>query len=234
MSDAEFIYSKEDGSSSDSESDSRSEIDDGAMDKLMPIEIKARVTHSTYYTERNQLEINVEATKGYMAYKNGEPIHAEITAEGGELHKWIPKRKESFQLIHYVAVCDARKDIFLVGNKTKIIYGVFATYSDELIESYQYILKDLYTRALAPFYEEKLGDELKTKIENVLATKEMKKLGILFDSFQTAFYIWRRLRVDTQLELPIPPCNRILPLLHSFWNNMKDASDTITKLMWLC
>ena len=102
----------------------------------MPIEIKARVTHSTFYSERDHLEINVEASKGYQAYENGEPIYTEIDAEGGDLFKWIPKRQESFQLMHHVAVRDVRKGLFLVGNKKKVMFGLFVTYSDELIKSY--------------------------------------------------------------------------------------------------
>ena len=201
----------------------------------MPIKIKARVTHSTFYSERDHLEINVEASKGYQAYENGEPIYTEIDAKGGDLFKWIPKRCESFQLMHHVAVRDVRKGLFLVGNKKKVMFGLFVTYSDELIKSYRFILEDLYTRALAPFYtsEDQLSDKMIAKIENVIKTKEMKKLGMSLDSFLTAFYIWRSLRVKKQLQLPIPPCNRILPLTHSYWNNMKGASDTATKLMWL-
>ena len=62
----------------------------------------------------------------------------------------------------------------------------------------------------------------------------MKKIGMSYHSFETAFYIWQQLRVKKTSQLPIPPCNRILPITHSFWNNAKGASDTATKLMWNC
>ena len=55
-----------------------------------------------------------------------------------------------------------------------------------------------------------------------------------YHSFQTDFYIWRQLRIKKALQLPVPPCNRILPYNHSVWNNLKGASDTATKLMWNC
>jgi hypothetical protein len=62
----------------------------------------------------------------------------------------------------------------------------------------------------------------------------MKKLGMSYHSFLTDYYIWRQLRIKKALQLPIPPCNRILPYNHSVWNNLKGASDTATKLMWNC
>jgi hypothetical protein len=83
-SDAELIYKKEDND--DSSSDSDSDSDDVAIE-TMPIEIKARVAHTTFYSERNQLEANL----GFSAFENGEPVYAEIDAEGGDLHRWIPK-----------------------------------------------------------------------------------------------------------------------------------------------
>jgi hypothetical protein len=55
-----------------------------------------------------------------------------------------------------------------------------------------------------------------------------------YHSFLTDYYIWMQLRIKKSLQLPIPPCNRILPYNHSVWNNLKGASDTATKLMWNC
>jgi hypothetical protein len=227
-SDAELIYKKE------QVDDYNSDSDDGGDDGIthtMPIEIKARVAHSTFYSERQLVEANL----GFKAFENGEPVYVEIDAESGDLHKWIPKHKESFQLLHHVAVRDARKGLFLVGNKSKLMFGVFVTYSDNLITSYQSILKDLFNRALKPFYLQQQDLQLpKEKIEKVLQSKEMKKLGMSYHSFLTDYYIWRQLRIKKALQLPIPPCNRILPYNHSVWNNLKGASDTATKLMWNC
>ena len=96
LSDKELVYTK-DLDDSDSDSDDNSSI---ASLHTMPIGIKARIAHTTFYTERHQLEANL----GLAAFENGEPVYHEINAEGGELHKWIPKHKESFQLLHNVAI----------------------------------------------------------------------------------------------------------------------------------
>jgi hypothetical protein len=68
-SDAELIYKKEDNDDSSSGSDS----DDVAIE-TMPIEIKARIAHTTFYSERLLLEANL----GLSAYENGEPFYVEI------------------------------------------------------------------------------------------------------------------------------------------------------------
>ena len=91
-----------------------------------------------------------------------------------------PKAQEGFQLLHHVAVQDALKGLFLVRNKKKIMFGIIVNCSDNLIKSYQSILKDLYGRSLKPFYN---GDLPQEKLEKVLETKEMKKLGVTYHFF---------------------------------------------------
>ena len=151
LSDAELVYTK-DSDDSDSDSDNDSII---ASLHTMPVETKARIAHTTFYVQRHQLEANF----GLAAYENGEPVYHRIDAEGGELHKQIPKHKEIFQLLNHVAVRDARKGLFLVGNNTKIMFGVFVNYSDNLITLYQSILKNLYEWSLKPFYDGTLQEE---------------------------------------------------------------------------
>ena len=198
----------------------------------MPIEIKARVAATTFFAERHQLESNL----GLAAFESRlDPTYVELDAETDDVWKWIPKHKESFQLLHHVAIRDLRRGLILVGNTTKIMFGVFVNYSDELVQAYQAILRDLFDRALAIFYAAE--DDLclpQDKILRIIESKAMKPLKLSFHSFATDYFIWRRLRLEQDLKLPLPPCNRILPYNHSFWNNLKGASDTATKLFWNC
>jgi len=114
--------------------------DDGSIG-TMPIELKARLAHSTFYDERHRLEANC----GLQAWENGEPIYVELDAESDEFNKWIPKHKESFQLLHHVAVRNVRKGLIIIGNNKKIMFGVFVTYRRETIVAYQSLLQDLYS-----------------------------------------------------------------------------------------
>ena len=197
--------------------------------RVMPVELKARLAHSTFYDERNRLEANL----GLGAWENGDPIYVELDAESNEFHRWIPKHKESFQLLHHVAIRNLRKGLIVIGNGKKIMFGVFVKYSDETITAYRNVLFDLFDRALKEFYDGTL-DLPERKIEKIINSDEMKPIGLTYHSFQTSYFIWKRLRIDRCLSLPLPPCNRILPYNHSHWNNQKGASDTATKLFWNC
>ena len=211
-SDAELVYEKDDGSIG-----------------VLPVELKARLAHSTFYDERNRMECNL----GFQAWENGEPIYVELDAESEAFYKWLPKHKESFQLLHHVAVRNLRKGLIIVGNRRKIMFGVFVNYTDETIAAYRMVLRDLYKRVLRPFYDDNLALNGKA-LDKVINSKEMEPIGLTPHSFQTSYFIWKRLRVDKCLPLPLPPCNRILPYAHSHWNNEKGASDTATKLFWNC
>jgi len=222
-SDAELVYSDRDDDSDD----------EGVVESLaMPIEIKSRLSLTTFYDERNRFEANL----GHEAFENdGEPRYIELDAEGEELSRWIPKKKERFQLLHHVAIRDVRKGLILVGNSKNVMFGIFVTFSDALIEAYQEVLKNLFDRALKPFYAPATELQLpKVKIEKIIKSRDMKRLGLSLHSFSTAYFVWRRMRLEGDVHLPIPPCNRILPYNHSFWNNLKGASDTATKLFWNC
>jgi hypothetical protein len=211
-SDAELVYEHEDGTIG-----------------VIPVELKARLAHSTFYDERNQLEANL----GFQAWENGDPVYVELDAESEDFNKWIPKHKESFQLLHHVAVRNLRKGLIIVGNRRKIMFGVFVNYKDETIHAYREVLRDLYGRVLKEFYEDELQLPQEA-IMKVIQSQEMKPIGLSAHSFMTSYFIWKRLRVDGCLPLPLPPCNRILPYTHSHWNNIKGASDTATKLFWNC
>merc|ERR1712216_860990 len=55
--------------------------------------------------------------------------------------------------------------------------------------------------------------------------------GLDYHSFVTNLFVWRKLRIEKVLRLPLPACNRILPYMQSFWNNNNGGSDAISKLL---
>ena len=108
-SDGEIVYTKDDVSDT-----SDSDDDDNIVNSIytMLIEIKARVAHTTFYTKRHQVETNIEVSEGLVAFENGEPVYHEINTEGGELQKWIPTQKESFQLLDMLLFVIKGRDYF--------------------------------------------------------------------------------------------------------------------------
>ena len=96
--DAELVYSYS-VVPEDNESDAGND-DDGGDDILncMAVEIKSRLSLSTFYDERNRLEAN----HGLHAWEDSQPIYTELDAEGEEFRKWLPKSTEQIQLLHHV------------------------------------------------------------------------------------------------------------------------------------
>jgi hypothetical protein len=214
----------------DEEASEQSDDEGDYETKILPIEVKSRIASSTFFRERH----NLESVLGAAAWENGEPVYAHIDAEDRQLHDWIPKESENFQLLHHVAAYDSDKGLILVGNNKKVMFGVFVTYSKRLKDAYLEILEDLYERALKWAYGP--IDEIPLEeIEKVLKSEDFAGLRMSMHSFLTSFHIWRKVAVDRDqdsIRLPLPPCNRILPYNHSFWNNAKGGSDTITRLFW--
>ena len=108
--DGEFVYTKDEVSDN-----SDSDDDDNLIDLLftMPIEIKARVAHTTFYAKRHQLDTNVEATKGLAAFENGEPVYHEINAEGGSLRNGFQNTRRVFNYFIMLLFLIKERDYFL-------------------------------------------------------------------------------------------------------------------------
>ena len=226
--DGELVCTRENAdTSSDTEDDD--DDDDGDVE-IIPVEVKSRLSHSTFYDERE----NLRANDGLVAWQQGRPVYHEVDAESRELFSWIPKTQERFQLLHHVAIRKQRKGLILIGDEHHIMFGVFVNYKQETIDAYRTILEDIYDRALRPFYEMDPLEIPREKIVSILTSKEMKSVGMTYHSFIMDLYLWRKLLIEKVLRLPVPPCNRILPIIHSYWNNNKGGSDTTTKLIMTC
>ena len=225
--DAELVYRKDSERDDDDDDDND---DDAGTHHSCPVEIKSRLAHSTFYDERDRLLAN----EGRDAWENAQPVYTELDAESEEFRKWLPKSTEQFQLLHHVAIRKQRKGLILVGDKDEIMFGVFVNYNQETIDAYTTVLREIYDRALSLFYETDPIEIPREKIEQIIKCKEMKHVGLTYHSFLTDLYLWRKLRIDEVLRLPLPPCNRVLPYIHSYWNNNKGGSDTTSKLLANC
>jgi hypothetical protein len=227
--DAELVFTRDVASNSGSDS----EDDDDTL-YTIPVEIKSRLSHTTFYDERERQQANL----GFNAWENNQPSYVELDAASDEFFRWIPKSQEKFQLLHHVAIRNGLKGLIIVGDTNDVMFGVFVNYKQETIDAYKNVLQDVYERALEPFYQKDPSNIPREKIKAIISSKEMKPIGLTVHSFLTSFFLWRKLRIvrdiDNTIQLPLPPCNRILPYNHSFWNNQKGASDTATKLMWSC
>ena len=116
---------------------------------MMLIEIKSRLSYSTFYDERE----NLCANRGIVVWQHGQLVYHKLNTEDDELFCWIPKSQERFQLLHHVAIRKQKKGLILVGDSHTIMFGVFVNYKQETINTYQMVLENIYNCALKPFYE---------------------------------------------------------------------------------
>ena len=127
-------------STSDSDSDSEDDGSDVAsIEIVIRVEIKSRLSHTTFFSERHQ----VETLQGARAWQYSEPVYKELDATDPALYDWVPKSSECFQLLHHVCIRDSKVGLILVGNSKKVMFGVFVRYSEAVKAAYRRIFTDV-------------------------------------------------------------------------------------------
>lgn len=129
--DAELVYreDKERDDDDDDDDDANANANANGALNSMPVEIKSRLSHSTFYDERDRLLAN----EGRDACENAQPVYTELDVESNLFRRWLPKSTEQFQLLHHVAIRNQTKGLILVGDKDEIMFGVFVNYKQETI-----------------------------------------------------------------------------------------------------
>ena len=82
-SDAELVYTL-DRADSGNDSNSNDDADDALH--TVPVKIKSRLSHTTFYDERDRLQANL----GFNAWEDNDPYYCELEAESEEFFRWIP------------------------------------------------------------------------------------------------------------------------------------------------
>ena len=110
-------------------------------------------------------------------------------------------------------------------------------FGDELLESYTNINKWLHEQVMEPFYapnESGKVPDLWDSVEEVFDDPLLKHVKMTQHAFQCYLGLWRALNVTKEMEYPLPPIARIVPLVVAIWNTLKGGGDTITKLDDIC
>jgi len=143
----------------------------------------------------------------------------------------IPKSDKRFQLLHHAFIYQARTAVLLIGDNTKLFYGVITEFDQQLFEAYDRIILFLCKNYLDQFYGGEEGLPSRSKVEAILAADAFKMKKLDYDSYKTNLLIWRCVNISPgqAIKFPLPPCSRILPIQHAFWNILKPVSDTFTK-----
>ena len=108
--------------------------------ELWGVEIKSRQTNATIITEK-------EHSKKLRRKK-----HIQIDAD--EVHKFVLKLDERFQLLHHAYVYGFERVVLVVGTKEgKVLNGTVINYNNSIHESYGNVVDELKNRALLWAYQ---------------------------------------------------------------------------------
>ena len=211
---------------------------------LIPVEVKSRVSFRTENETLEALKLHVGDACPSIFHKkfffkmesdNPAPLHKLLQTTEGKRKR---HQSECIQLLHHVFVYGATTGLFLIGNNSKLLFSIEVAFSGGLLSAYEEVVKYLY-KQFDFFYEKSLEDFPIKKIEQALILRNEKKkkknAKISVHAFWTNFKLWRALNVHIgRLKFPLPPCRRIIPIQHSWWNITKGPSDTTTKLLDNC
>ena len=200
-------------------------LGDGDEDEeLWGVEIKSRVTASSAASEENFI-LDTDRAK-----------HMKINY--ADVHRYLPKVSERYQILHHAYTYDFEKVIIIVGDESgKLIQSTLVHFSPEVKAAYGRVLHRIKTIGLTwlPFYESNDGED-GTSSSSTSNSIDESILSIA-DSVKTIngreallSSIWMLNSMLGQ-QLPLPSCSRIIPIYCAYWNAVKGGSDTTTKLM---
>ncbi len=197
--------------------------DDGDL-KLIPTEVKSRVSPSTMSEARDRIEgmVGVEDVspdkKFLMKVSSSDGLLCGLLHDESNGKR---AKQESFQLLHGVHVSGADRGLLLVGSKDSLMYGIDVAFEVELLQAYQKVIDYIYEQYAKMFYE--------STVEELMENKDITAALDAFDyldehSFWTSYMLWRALNVNVNprnIWHPLPPCARCLPFQHAYWNILK-------------
>jgi hypothetical protein len=88
--------------------------------------------------------------------------------------------------------------LFVTGDRLSFTCGVLIHFDNFFLASYEKCIDDIYESALKWAYEAECEEAM---------------------PFMKHFYLWKEMTKEE--NLPLPPCERILPMQDAFWNGTK-------------
>jgi hypothetical protein len=111
--------------------------------------------------------------------------------------------------------------LFVTGDHISITGGVLIHFDDEFLSLYEKCIDNIYDSAPKCLYEAETEDEM--PIDDIKAAVSKAKVLLDFETFMKHFYMWKEMMKDE--NLPLPPCECILPKQDAFWNATKHGSN---------
>ena len=191
-----------------------------------PIELKSRVASKTLSKERQRQR---QAMFQTGSTSNSKFCH--VAATSTQLGSYLQCAHEAIQCLHHAYCYDSEYVLFVVGNrKGKVESGIWIHFSEQLREAYGRVLTDLYVAGLRWAYEPEYPMPTDCQVEAEIKANPKLKLDV--HTWHQWVQIFKSIMND--IGYPLPPTERIIPLIFSSWNAGKSGSDTISKLLAKC
>lgn len=174
------------------------------------VEMKARCKTKTQEAERRRVNF-------------GE--FASVSCRSPDLRKFLLNRGEALQNAHHASTLSLNHVLFVTGDRISMTGGVLIHYDNDFLSSYNKCIDDIYESGLKWAYEAESEEEM--PIEELRAAVAIASVPLDFDTLMKHFYFWKELTRDE--NLPLPPCERILPMQDALWNVTKHGSDVKTQ-----
>ena len=119
----------------------------------------------------------------------------------------------------------------VAGETQKTLSGVMFDIHPDFQESYAKVWSHLYNLSLKPFYESpalsQVAGIVKERIHEGVRVHKKQLVG--FQKVKQHHLLWNKL---TSFNfLPLFPCKHILPIVHTYWNSMKNMGHQMTQAL---
>ena len=192
---------------------------------IHPVELKSRLSSKTLSKER-QRKLTEMQTQSTRRSDNGKFCLVDATSANLGLYLQCPH--EAIQCLHHAYCYDSEFVLLVIGNrKGTIESGIWIRFSIQLRKAYEQVLTDLYLLGLRWAYEPDVPKPVDCQVKAEIEANPRLKLDL---------YTWNQWielfhSIMNDIGFPLPPTERIIPLIFSAWNAGKSGSDTISKLL---
>ena len=142
-------------------------------------------------------------------------------------------------MLHHAYVYDVKKVLLIVGSNRNFLFAVMVEFDDDLLSSYDKLIKLFYKKWFHIFFVDDLQALPIETIKKALAIRNSTKAArdvVDLHSFVTNYKLWRSLNVKVApgILFPLPPMAMVIPFINAFWNSTKGPSNTMTQLLDSC
>jgi hypothetical protein len=203
-------------------------INDQGVQELIGIECKCRAAPGT--AQRSRDEDFAHHGDGLLSR---DTTIAEVWFGSQDFKQLVTKNDEAIQLAHHAYSYGFNTIALLIGDSKKLRRAIFVRFSNEDLDLYGRVLKQVYIKSLEWIY---CPDIAASSYDEDQIRGELSRLdaNVTFEAYESQLALFRLVNLNPPADFtcPLPPVRRIIPITCAMWNVTKGGSDAISKLIW--